>query len=343
MIRSRNDFVESLDNSFSSLSVEDDFDHSNLKSYLIESNLTNPPKFNNYTEWEPIGHNWYVCYNQKGKFIVADCSDSRIWILYSLTKVLDMDKLIKQWVDDNNGLDRCWFSKNNFQALERMFNLQERGVGLKFKDKISNNEDPFGFSLKAWYGSGANEHVAGLFEELKKEFTTTSVRWRKQSGGSTSLRLEFYNYGKITINYLEDVEDTLSYISQISELYKRALLEGEKARDSSRSAFEFNYTQKINLDEYSQALSKGNTKLKLWMHEYESTSDYRRYTGIDLHNLDRILLDMGDHYAYMSIPGKGCVNAAPRFATIQGQYACGDVKILFEGRDIFDFRQLRFK
>ena len=339
-LHSRLDFVNFLDTTFSSVTSDDDFEHSNLKSYIVESNLPFPPKIDNHTEWKSIGHNWFVCYNLEDKFIVADCSDSRIWILYTIAQVSDTDQAIKQWIGSNTGLDRCWFSKINFQALEKIFNFQERGIGLKFKNSISNQEDPFGFSLKAWYGSGANPHVEKLFDELKEEFTTTSVRWRKLSGGTTSLRLECYNYGKITINYMDDVENTLSSISQIADLYRRALIEGEKARDTSRSAFEFNYTQDINLDEYSQALSKGNNSLKLWMYEYETTPDYRRFTGLDLHNLDRILLDMGHQYAYMSIPGNGCVNAAPRFATIQGQYACGDVRVLFEGRDVFDFTQI---
>ena len=339
-VGSRSDFIELLDNSFSSISSDDDHNHTNLKSYLIESNLPEPPKITNFDNWKSIGHKWYISQNNKNQFFIADCSDERIWILYTISHVSDMDLAIKQWISDNIGLDRCWLTKNNFHALEDLFNFQERGVGLKFKDKISDFEDPFGFSLKAWYGSGANEKVDRLFNALKEEFTTTSVRWRKLSDGHTSLRLECYNNGKITINYLEDVEETLSSISQISELYKKALLDGEKARQTSRSAFEFTFTQDVNLDDYSTALSKGNNKLKLWMYEYESGQDYRRFTGVDLHNLDQILLDMGNKYAFMSIPGDGCVNAAPRFATIQGQYACGDVKIMFEGSDIFDFKQV---
>ena len=251
IIHSRDDFVAYLDDSFSSLSPDDDFNHSNLKSYLIESNISIPPNIRDLTEWEPIGHRWYMCNNSKGDFIIADCSDVRVWILYTLMPVDEMDQIIKIWVGNNTGLDRCWLSRINFQALEKIFNLQERGVGLKFKNSISGEEDPFGFSLKARYGSGGNERIEQLFSELKDEFTTTSVRWRKLSGGTTCLRLECFNYGKITINYLENVEDTLSYISQISNLYRRALSDGEDARKSSRSAFEFNYTQKVNLEEYS--------------------------------------------------------------------------------------------
>lgn len=339
---SKQEFLSSLDSVFNDIMPDDSPKHLNLKSYLIESNIAAPTPFSDdFTEWKSIGDNWYVCNNSKGQYVVIDCTDNRVWILYTIASVSVIDQYVSEWIRNNIGLDRCWFSKINFSALSQIFSFQERGLGLKFKNSITEDEDPFGFSMKAWFGTGANKTVDQLFKELESQFTTTSIRWRKVDSGDVTLRMECYNYGKITVNYMDSADDVFSCITEISNLYKKALTDGDQKRDQNSSAFEFRFQNDVNLDDYTAALAKGNSKLKLWMNEYERGPDYRRYTGVDLHNMDIILLDMASDHAYMSIPGKGCVNAAPRFATVQGENACGDVQVLYEGRDMFDFRQYR--
>ena len=75
--------------------------------------------------------------------------------------------------------------------------------------------------------------------------------------------------------------------------------------------------------------------MRLWLIEFESEPDFRRYKGVDLHNWDRVFLDVGTDYAYLTIPRKGCVNAAPRIATIQGEDNAGRTQIFFDGVELF--------
>ena len=46
-------------------------------------------------------------------------------------------------------------------------------------------------------------------------------------------------------------------------------------------------------------------------------------------------MDMGPIYAYLTVPGKGCVNAAPRIATVQGEDNAGKTSIYFDGVEMF--------
>ncbi|KUE74222.1 hypothetical protein AUQ37_05375 [Candidatus Methanomethylophilus sp. 1R26] len=339
--RTRDDFILLLDSTFRETSASD-FRHSTLKAYYVESNLNPniPPAMgSSFSEWRLLEGSWYICSDARGNWIIIDTYDKRVWVLYSLSIVDIADRAISKWISNNVGLDNCWFSKRNLESIGKINGLKERGIGLKYRNIASQAEDPFGFSLKAWYGNGANKDIEDLFDKLKRDFSTKSIRWSCIENGNTSMKLEWYNYGKVTVNYLEDAEDTLHLISSTLEKYHSALKDGEKARDEHKYAFEFTFTQKIDLEGYSAALSKGNSKLKLWMTEIDSQPDFKRFAGIDLHNLDRVILDMGEKYAYMNVPGKGCVNAAPRFAAVQGENACGNVDIMYEGREIFDLRQ----
>jgi hypothetical protein len=117
--------------------------------------------------------------------------------------------------------------------------------------------------------------------------------------------------------------------------YFDSLVAATKLRDTSMGAFEINFSQEINLNAFSQKVLKGTGEMKLWLVEIESEDDFKRFKGLDLHTWDRVLLDVGPDFAYLTIPGKGCVNAAPRIATIQGENSAGRTSICHDGVEIF--------
>ena len=117
--------------------------------------------------------------------------------------------------------------------------------------------------------------------------------------------------------------------------YADALDEATKLRDTTMGAFEIDFSQEIDLEAFSNTVLKGKGEMKLWLVETEAESDFRRFRGIDLHTWDRILLDVAPDYAYLTVPGKGCINAAPRIATIQGEDNAGKTSILHDGVEIF--------
>jgi hypothetical protein len=100
-------------------------------------------------------------------------------------------------------------------------------------------------------------------------------------------------------------------------------------------AFEIDFTQGIDLDAFSDTVSKGRGNMNLWLIEMEKSPDFRRYKGVDLHTWDRILLDVGLDYVYLTVPGDGCINAAPRLAVTQGEDNAGKAAIYHDGEEVF--------
>ena len=310
-----------------------------LKAYLIESNLQNPPNMDGYSEWKSMGGNWCICKylnsNDHLDFFVLNKGSGRIWTLFTFSSVSISDDAIEKWVK-NQGLDRCWFSGDYLQKYGKMNNWDERGIGLKYSNSLLSDDKGMRFSLKAWHGVDMDEDIENLFNKAKEKFTTTSVRWKSYRDHNQSMASEWYNNGKITIQYSDSATELFDSIFGLTNSYSKSLLEAESYRNQNRSAFEFEFKCKLTLDDYSESLLCGKNNLKLWMLETETYDDFRRYSGVDLHTGDRILLDMGEDYAYMTIPGQGCVNATPRFLAVNGENALGKVKAYYEGREIFD-------
>jgi len=310
-----------------------------LKAYLIESQI-NPkdadcPQGNWHKLDDSIG--WYG--NKDGNFpntLFLDSTRDRVWILYSLMDATESDLFIDKWLENKKGLDRCWLSRNHLMHWEKM-GWSQRGLGLKFSDGLSlDEENAANFSLKAYYG--ASHYIEGLdevLEKAKEKFAIYSARWQKRTEGSVVLSTEWYSNGKATINRAIDVDEALISVGEMANRYSDSLKEATELRDTTMGAFELDFSQNINLDAFSDTVSKGIGDMKLWLVETENESDFRRFRGVDLHTWDRVLLDVGQDFAYLTVPGKGCINAAPRIATIQGEDNSGRTSIYFDGEEVF--------
>lgn len=246
------------------------------------------------------------------------------------------DKLIKKWVSSKKGLDRCWLSRNHLLHWSEKSDWSSRGYGFKFSDELYPDDESGNFSLKAWYRP--NRSIDGLdsiIECAKENFALHSSRWDKHSDFGISMSTEWYSNGKVTVNKGVDVDETMLSISEMANKYQKSLTEATELRDTSMGAFEIDFSQEINLDAFSNTVLKAKGDMNLWLVETENESDFRRFKGLDLHTWDRVFLDVGPDYAYLTIPGKGCVNAAPRIATIQGENSAGRTSIYHDGVEIF--------
>ena len=310
-----------------------------LKAYLVESNYLDPNLVRCPSGgWQKLDSNgWYT--NKGGKYpkaLFLDSTKDRVWIIYSIIDAPTSDKIIDDWIKNTKGIDKCWLSRNQLLYWKDRDPWYEKGLGLKFSDGLTPDEDSANFSLKAWYG--ANRHIPGLEDVLTKareHFAIYSVRWQKISNGSVSISAEWYSNGKATINRAEDVDEVLISVAEIAKRYDNSLKIATELRNTTMGAFEIDFSQEINLDAFSDIVMKGIGEMKLWLVETQNEVDFRRFRGIDLHTWDRVLLDVGPDFAYLTIPGKGCVNAAPRIAVIQGEDNAGRTSIFHDGVEIF--------
>lgn len=308
-----------------------------LKAYLLESNISISDVSGPLNKWQALdSQGWYVNTNTQSPDSIFLNTGRRVWILYSLLDARESDLLVDQWTNATRGLDKCWLSRKYLLYWSDKLGWHQRGVGLKFFDGLTPEEEAGYLSLKIWHG--ATRSIPSLNEVLsiaKDRFAMHSVRWQKKIEGSIPLTEEWYSDGKITINRAYSADEVLTSISEVALRYEDALFEATTLRDKKMGAFELTFTQNIDLDAFSSTVAKGKGLMNLWLVELESEPDFRRYKGIDLHTWDRIFLDVGQNYAYLTVPGKGCVNAAPRIATLQGEDNAGKTDIYFDGVPLF--------
>ena len=310
-----------------------------LKAYLIESNKPYPDSIKSplgtWNKIDPAG--WYS--NLDGELsntLFLDSTRDRIWILYSLLDATKSDFMVENWVNGTNGLDNCWLSRGHLLHWEKLNGWSRRGMGLRFSDGLSSEESSGSFSLKAWHG--ANRYVEGLDDILsmaQDKFAIYSVRFQKRSGGAISISAEWYSNGKVTINRATDVDEVLISIAEMANRYADSLREATSLRDNTMAAFEIDFSQNIDLDAFASTVVKGRGEMNLWLVELEAEPDFRRFKGVDLHTWDRVMLDVGPDFVYLTIPGKGCVNGAPRLAVVQGEDNSGKASIYHDGVEIF--------
>lgn len=309
-----------------------------LKAYLIESNLSIKDAGCPEGNWQKLDGSvgWYG--NKNGDLsntLFLDSTRNRVWIIYSLMDATESDFFINKWLE-KKGLDRCWLSRNHLLHWEKM-GWSQRGLGLKFSDGLSpDEENSANFSLKAYYG--ANRYIEGLAEVLdkaKEKFAIHSSRWQKRREGAVAITSEWYSNGKATINRALDVDEALISVAEMANRYADSLKDATELREKTMGAFELDFSQKIDLDAFSQKVATGTGEMKLWLVETESQYDFKRFRGVDLHTWDRILMDVGPDFAYLTVPGKGCINAAPRIAAIQGEDNAGKTSIYHDGVELF--------
>jgi len=309
-----------------------------LKAYLLEANYSVSEIGCPSGTWRRLDTtDWYI--NRDGRApgtFFLDATRKRVWILYTILDATEANALIDRWIRRKKGLDKCWLSRSHLLHYGSKEAWQQRGLGLKFSDGLVPDEEAGRFSLKAWYG--ATEKIPGLAEVLdtaKESFAIYSARWQKLEEDSVRLGVEWYSSGKATINRAIDIDEVMLSISDMANRYEDALTEATDLRDGGLGAFELNFTQNIDLDAFSRTVAMGRGRMNLWLIETETEPDFRCFRGVDLHTWDRVLLDVGPDYAYLTVPGRGCVNAAPRIATIQGEDNAGRTSIYFDGVEVF--------
>lgn len=313
-----------------------------LKAYLLESNCDRIGNIGcPLGAWEPLDDGgWFTNDHrenpEQSDTLFLHMGTARVIKIYSLLDAPKSDYLIGEWVKRTRGLDYCWLTRGLLKHWEGRSDWDERGAGLRFNDGLTPEVEQGNFSMKAWHG--ANMYLGEIEEVLakaKERFAITSIRWQKRSAGDVVISAEWYSDGKVTFNRAADVDEVLSIVSEMGIQYEDELKTATNLRDKSMTAFEIEFSTNINLERFSDTVAKGIGDMRLWLVETESEKDFRRFKGVDLHNWDRVFLDIGSEFGFLTIPGKGCVNAAPRLATIQGEDNAGKTRIYFDGVEVF--------
>src|SRR3972149_1004651 len=153
-----------------------------LKAYLVESTgLESPANAPPLTgsAWASLdAPGWFVARGGIApNSLFLDASSGRVWKLYSLLKSPESDFVASAWVENTRGLDWCWLSRTLLLDWETTGSWVRRGVGLRFEDGLSPEEESSGFSLKAWHGAHDYlEQLRPILDLAQAKFAVPSVR-----------------------------------------------------------------------------------------------------------------------------------------------------------------------
>ena len=326
------DFKIAFEDSLSeNIDATDHYNSSHLKVQLVESNISEIPQINDFSTWRSFEDtsNWYYC-DSNADYIVINRFSQRVWAVFSLMKIESFSRVMDSWIKNSLNLDKCWISSTRIKKIGIDNSWAERGIGLRYYDLLADEDSQSKVSLKAWYGP--NDVISEIIGKLQNHFAVSSYRFKDNATSTVS---EWYSNGKITFNSSDDSDVVLDCVFKAMRYYDEELGRATKLRNESKGCFEFEFSQAVDLERYSDLVGKGKSELQLWLSEIQSLPDFRRYRGVDMHTWDRIFLDIGDTYAYMTVPGKGCVNAAPRFVSVQGETILGKTQVYYNGDEVF--------
>jgi len=139
----------------------------------------------------------------------------------------------------------------------------------------------------------------------------------------------------VTFNRAASVEDAMLTVTSMANRYSDDLSRATELRNSTLGSFEVDFSQPVPLEPFALVTTKGSGPMKLWLIESEGTPELKRFSGVDLHSWDRVIVDMAPDHAFITVPGNGCVNAVPRIATLQGEDNAGKTEIFFDGEPVF--------
>ncbi len=347
-IQSLNDFKEFVQAAYSSnestLIKYGRTEVTQLKAYLIETHCKITDELScPVGRWRHLegAEGWFfndadqISPDLTGQFFL-DAQHPRIWKIYTLMRVSAADSYLDMWTRKTKGIDNCWLTRHHLLQWEKQVSWESRGVGIRFDDGLNDPEEATSFSLKAWHGSSERiPGLADLISKAKEKYAIHSIRWQKRAARGISLVMEWYSNGKVTVNKADDIDEVLAVVSQMASRYAEGIEYATELRDTKLAPFELEFSQPFNLDFFKETVEQGRGNMRLWLLETEAQDGFKRFRGVDMHTWDRILLDVGSGFAYLTIPGKGCVNAAPRIAALQGIDNAGKTNILFDGDEVF--------
>lgn len=308
-----------------------------LKTYLVESNTqiqqSRPP----LGRWRSLdAPGWYTIDTGRAEDFLTVDAGGPIWRVFSLIEATRSDAVIGEWIANVRGLDRCWLSRAQLLHWAGQGEWTQRGVGIRFDDGLEPADRAGNFSMKAWHGD--REVIPGIgkvIELAQQQLAVSSARWQRVSGGRTRLLAETYSDGKITFNRAEDVDEVMNFSQALADDYRERINRANSLRNNSLAPFEFEFAQEISLESFAETVGAGRGPMRLWLVETKQERDFRRFRGVDMHTWDRIYFDLTPRYGCLTVPGKGCVNAAPRIAAIQGEDNAGKTRVLADGVDLF--------
>jgi len=345
-VKSREDFFQLVDyileKNHEEYSNFGKWNSPHMKTYLIESNVSSPLEIKSSKakdfKFETIEEDFFSLSTPdqtNGGFL--DTSKERIWKFFSLLKSSDADSIMNKWVDKSQNLDRCWFSNEFLEKIEKSYFF--RGIGVQYENYFQNpsltDDEKSKASFKLWSKGIVTEQEKKLYEVANNYFSRSSVRVQKTEDGFSKFLNEIYFDGKVTTTFAKTPNDIINrFPNKIVNKYLDLLEKVEEQRGPFGSPVELIFEKEIPIEDIVSFFQKGKKPFRLWLTPIEKEKDFVRLFGVDLHTGQDIGLDLGTDHIWINIPKNTCGNAAFRIPTLLGFAFPFRIKTYLEGEKL---------
>lgn len=349
-IQSRRDLFNHFDHTISGTydelveKQELDYGQNMLKTFLIESNIQSEelPNYLDIDSSREIDYSLQEFHVEKGgdelRFFL-DSEHPRFWSIYTLEESQPAKRVIESMMTDvSNGLDYPWFPVELTKDIAGMGEF--RGISVSYKpDKVFSEEyveDALGFGDLSVQGSGFGTQrlydilsdqdelrsylalsAVGIKRELDETFVLERVtnEGRFTTRGGNSIHLHLDTLSEIRDRYADLLE-------RIEKHHRITYPRGEHGTRIEGSPLIINFEKEISdIEQFIDGIISAKDPFRLWGGTTQLDKNYYKFKGIDLHNNDKITMEITPTWIRLYLSEGACGNTALRiYSNLQRYY-----------------------
>lgn len=317
-----------------------EYDRKMLKTYIIESNIS-PNQFiqrsDIFEDARQIDENLFEFQleNEEEKEFYLDSKDDRFWSLYTLVgSQLARQTFTKLTTENGNGLDRPWIPND---TQKEILDLGEfKGAGMNQHGKKAFPEDfldvsDFRLELE---GDDAERFYTEFDEhsDIQKILSLSRIKIRTVDGDDF-LTQRITNEGAFTARGGTNIDIHFRTVDNVKKKYRRLInaiesnhrinYEGVEGRVQVEGKhIRIDLTNPIeDIQEFLSHLVNAKKPFRLMGPSTKIDDNYYKVRAIDLHNGDKVTLEIGRKWMRLYLYDQACGNTALRiFTNIQHFY-----------------------
>lgn len=338
-------FQTRLQNTQSDLleNTELEFGRNMLKTALIESNISpeelmDDEAIQDVFEIDPDLRLLHL-YNKDGEgWLFLDVHDSRFWIIYSMEKSDFFNRAIDDFLSgEGAGLDRLWLPTGEVEWVGDLGNYE--GVKISFgADEVFPEdfiEDNLQFSDLNIDSSGSSSRrlydILKDTEDIDDFLALSRIKIRREMEGEF-VRESITNEGAFTTRGGTDIDLHVSTVEQIKNRYAKLLeiieenhiIGAEQRPHGGRaegSPVVIRFSHEVpDVEQFLSYVVNAQDPFRLWGHTRQIGDQYYKVDGVDMHNGDKIAIEMSPEWMRLYLYNDACGNTALRIFTNIQQY-----------------------
>lgn len=315
-----------------------------LKSYLIESNLDNVSEehFNNGVNVnirETDEDDFYVvklANETKSVDFHLEILDDRFWLFHTIAERNDADPLVKKLINPRfTQLDRPWLPTGFLNDIADQHDTTFQSFSLSYNNEFRDNNGSYDIdrlSMRLW-SETAGPVWAALREneEIRGSTPLSNVGIKRRYDEKTMIdNITFYSKftakGDSVDGHFEQItslrDKYRGLLKKIEDEYSISHKSNEEGGELSGEPLTINFDKRItDVENFISALFSSKEPFRLWGVKNRIDEDYYRISSVDLHTGDKLTLETSPEWVRIYLPEDSCGNVVLRlFTNIQHHF-----------------------